>query len=66
MIVIIMFKFSDFNAFLQGKDESRPAPELPSELRMMKYKNMASVQKLAAKVLKEKSENAELAIEVSN
>ena len=46
--------------YKKGQAGDRTSPDLPSELRMMKYKNMANVQKLAAKVLKEI--NSELAI----
>lgn len=46
--------------YRKGRAEDRASPDLPSELRMMKYKNMANVQKLAAKILKEV--NPELAI----
>lgn len=50
--------------YLKGKnDGDRSSPDLPSELRMLKYKNMAKVQQLAAKKLRE-SNNKELAVEV--
>lgn len=50
--------------YLKGKnDEGRSSPDLPSELRMLKYKNMAKVQQLAARKLRENNNN-ELAIEV--
>ena len=50
--------------YLKGKSDDRPSPNLPSELRLMKYKNMANVQKLAAKVLRDSQQNAELAAEL--
>ncbi len=51
--------------YLKGKnDQDRPNPDLPSELRLLKYRNMAKVQQLAAKVLRDNGENKELAIEV--
>ena len=49
--------------FLKGRGE-RTDYDLPSTLRLLKYKNMASVQKLAAKDLRANN-NAELAAEVS-
>ena len=52
--------------YLKGKnDQDRSSPNLPSELRMLKYKNMAKVQQLAAKTLRE-GDNKELAVEVSS
>ena len=50
--------------FLKGRGE-RTDYDLPSTLRLLKYKNMASVQKLAAKALRSNN-NAELAAEVSS
>ena len=48
----------------RGKGE-RPDYELPSDLRMLKYKNMAEVKKIAAKELKKAgAENIALAEEV--
>jgi hypothetical protein len=42
----------------------RPSYDLPSELRLLKFKNMASVKRLAAKAIREVGENLELAAEV--
>lgn len=47
-----------------GASDNRSAPDLPSELRMLKYKNSASVKRLAASELKKSSDNAELAAEL--
>ena len=47
----------------KGKDE-RPDPELPSALRLMKFKNSAAVKRLAAEELK--STNPKLAQTVRN
>ena len=48
----------------QGANDNRPAPDLPSELRMLKYKNSASVKRLAASELKKTNNNSELAAEL--
>jgi hypothetical protein len=48
----------------QGASDDRPAPDLPSELRMLKYKNSASVKRLAASELKKVNNNSELAAEL--
>ena len=50
----------------RGLAEDRSAPDLPSELRMLKYKNMASVKKLAAKEIKKTGLNEALAEELSD
>ena len=47
---------------LKKGQAERPDYELPSELRLMKYKNMAGVKRLAASALK--TTNAELAAEL--
>ena len=49
----------------RGLAENRSTPDLPSELRMLKYKNMASVKKLAAKEIKKTGLNEALAEELS-
>ena len=53
--------------FMQkGKLEDRPLPDLPSQLRLMKYANMAKVKRMAAKELRETNirDNVELAAEL--
>lgn len=50
--------------FLKKGKQERPSPDLPSELRMMKYKNMAVVERLAAKEVK--SQNPALAEELED
>lgn len=49
---------------LVGKDENRPSSELPSELRLLRYKNMASVKRIAANHLNKQGGNEELAREL--
>eukprot|EP01041_Mallomonas_annulata_P003217 gene3218-6362_t len=44
--------------------EERPDPELPSQLRMLKYKQSAAVQRLAATQLRQTTANVELAAEM--
>jgi hypothetical protein len=52
----------------RGKESNRPSPELPSDLRMMKYKQSASVKRLAANELRKSksSENLALAEELED
>jgi uncharacterized coiled-coil DUF342 family protein len=47
-----------------GTNEDRSSPDLPSELRLLKYKQSASVKRLAAKELRSSSSNVELAVEL--
>lgn len=53
------------SGFLKAGTADRESPDLPSELRMLKYKNMASAKRIAAKELKSKNINPALAEEVS-
>jgi hypothetical protein len=52
--------------FMKAGTAERPSPDLPSELRMLKYKNMASVKRIAAKELKSKNINPALAEELDD
>ena len=49
---------------LKAGSQERPSYDLPSELRMLKYKQSASVKKMAATELKKMPENAALAAEM--
>jgi hypothetical protein len=57
-VLLLVETANDFDAW------GRPSPDLPSDLRMLKYQNLANVQKLAAKKLRERNGNFELAAEV--
>jgi hypothetical protein len=52
--------------FMKKGQEERPSYDLPSELRMLKYKNMAAVKRIAANELRSKNLSPALAEELDD
>jgi len=55
---------SNLSKFMSAAKNDRESPDLPSELRMMKYKQSADVKRLAAKELKRTPGNEKMAEEL--